>query len=82
MAARIIVRIPYLKNSTGAVGYTNYIATREGVDKSINAIRSDKPVTKKQVRINGLYNAAEHAKREASHVDNLSKEVPSWGKIK
>lgn len=48
MAARIIVRIPYLKNNAGAVSYAKYIATREGVDKSINLRLSNQPVTKKQ----------------------------------
>ncbi len=48
MAARIIVRVPYLKDGDSVSGYTKYIATREGVDKSIYIKYSDKPETKKQ----------------------------------
>ena len=48
MAARIIVRVPYLKDGDSVSGYTKYIATREGVDKSIYIKYSDKPETKNQ----------------------------------
>lgn len=46
--AKIIVKIPYIKNKTAA-NYAAYIATREGVDKSVNMDLKIAPPTEKQL---------------------------------
>lgn len=46
--AKIIVKIPYIKNKTAA-NYAAYIATREGVDKSVNIDLKIAPPTEKQL---------------------------------
>jgi len=47
--AKIIVKIPYIKNKTAA-NYAAYIATREGVDKSVNMGLKIAPPTEKQLK--------------------------------
>jgi len=46
--AKIIVKIPYIKSNTAA-NYAAYIATREGVDKSVNMDLKIAPPTEKQL---------------------------------
>ncbi|OQB13441.1 MAG: hypothetical protein BWY15_01738 [Firmicutes bacterium ADurb.Bin193] len=47
--AKIIVKIPYIKNKSAA-NYAAYIATRDGVDKSVNMDLKIAPPTEKQLK--------------------------------
>jgi len=47
--ARIIVKVPSSKSGGSAVGMVNYVAKREGVDKSVNRPVTIKPPSEKQM---------------------------------
>lgn len=47
--AQIIVKIPHTKGGSSSGGFVNYIAKREGVDRSVNEHVTIQPPTKKQM---------------------------------
>lgn len=70
--AKIIVKVPSVSSGKGAGGMVDYVAKREGVDKSVNRGVSISPPTKKQMDyINELVKMCPDAKESFEYEDYI-----------
>lgn len=70
--AKIIVKVPSVSSGKGAGGMVDYVAKREGVDKSVNRGVTIKPPTQKQMDyINELVKMCPDAKESFEYEDYI-----------
>ena len=70
--AKIIVKVPSVSSGRGAGGMVDYVAKREGVDKSVNRSVSISPPTKNQMDyINELVKMCPDAKESFEYEDYI-----------
>lgn len=70
--AKIIVKVPSVSSGRGAGGMVDYVAKREGVDKSVNRGVTIKPPTQKQMDyINELVKMCPDAKESFEYEDYI-----------